>query len=129
MSPETPSRTPAESRSLQERTDRVCDEFEARLRAGSQPRIEDFLGTATGDEGDSLLRELLRVEVEYRWKQGASPQPQDYTARFPGREAVIRSVLTAVPTLDQRGAIQGMGTTVPSPPGYELRGELGRGGM
>jgi WD40 repeat protein/tRNA A-37 threonylcarbamoyl transferase component Bud32 len=114
MSPGTPAVTTTDSPTLQERTDRACDSFKSRLRSGERPRLEEFLGTVTGEEKRSLLRELLRVEVEYRRQRGESPRPEDYTGRFPDDRAVIERVLAAAPV---------------SPPGYEVLGELGHGGM
>ena len=114
MTPTPPVRTVDESPTVQERTDRACDTFEARLRAGERPRLEEYLNGVAGDEKRALLRELLRLEVEYRRKQGESPQPEDYSRRFPDEAVVIQRVFAAAP---------------PSPPGYQGLREIGRGGM
>lgn len=96
MSPKEPSRTPAESPSLQERTDRACDAFEARLKSGGRPRLEEFLDRAPGEEKRALLRELLRLELEHRRGQGEVPRAEDYTSRFPGEADVIQRVFAEV---------------------------------
>ena len=52
------------------RIDAVCDRFEAELRAGKDPRIEDFLGDAPEPGRSALLRALRDVEAEYQGHPG-----------------------------------------------------------
>jgi hypothetical protein len=108
--------TPKEARlglSLAQVVDPVCDQFEAAWKAwhafaappgsggplgsggprkhGTQdtcprPRLEDFLGAATGPERAALLRELVLLEIYYRRRCGESPTADDYRARFPELE-------------------------------------------
>src|SRR5262249_50035259 len=93
----------APSRPLFERIDEICDRFEAAWKAGQQPRVEDYLDAEIGPEREALLRELLRVDAHYRQR------------------------LHALPTL-ARGTV-GPPRDGPSVAGYEILGELGRGGM
>ena len=58
-----------------ERIDRVCLDFEAAWKAGRTPRIEDYLGDAQGAERRGLLRELLLLELDYRFQSGQTPAP------------------------------------------------------
>src|SRR5437870_3871547 len=55
--------------SVVKRVDKVCDRFEAAWRTapstGQRPRIEDYLADAPASERAALLRELLRMELEY----------------------------------------------------------------
>jgi serine/threonine-protein kinase len=46
--------------------DEVCRRFEADLRAGHRPRVEDYFGEFTGDARDSLALELEALESELR---------------------------------------------------------------
>lgn len=48
------------------RINALCDSFEAELRAGRAPRIEDTLGHASGLERETLFLHLTRIETEYR---------------------------------------------------------------
>jgi hypothetical protein len=124
--------------------DGICDRFDARWRAGARPQLEDFW-TLTGEPARTeLLRELLRVEVEYRQRAGETGTLEQYQARFPGFEEAIRAVLesglasaghstssldggnTSRPTVSWVPAAPVEATVVP---GYEILGELGRGGM
>ena len=126
MNPETPLRISVESPSLLQRVDRACDNFEGRLRAGERPPIEDFLGATGGSERQSLLRELVRLEVEYRREQGEAPRLDDYIGRFPDSSAAIREGFAKDDTLAGEGAAEPRRSAAPSPPGYEVMEELGR---
>ncbi len=52
------------------RVDQACDRFEADLKAGRRPAIEDFLGEVAETERPALLGELVAVEVAYRRRAG-----------------------------------------------------------
>src|SRR5262245_26109701 len=78
--------------SAAQRIDEVCLRFEAAWRAGTPPRLEDFLGDAAGEERAELLRQLLRIELECRRKGGTPPLAEDFLARFPDHTGLIRAV-------------------------------------
>jgi WD40 repeat protein len=63
--------------------DQVCDEFEQAWLAGRRPRLEDSVGPADCRERSALLTELIPLDLDYRRRQGESPDPQEYLARFP----------------------------------------------
>ncbi len=44
--------------------DEACDQFEAAMREGQQPRIEDFLAKFADLDRNALLQELIALEVE-----------------------------------------------------------------
>ncbi|MGA2060566.1 MAG: hypothetical protein ABSG67_08810 [Thermoguttaceae bacterium] len=46
--------------------DKICRQFEAALKHGDEPKVEDYLNEATEQERDELQRELLAIESEYR---------------------------------------------------------------
>jgi eukaryotic-like serine/threonine-protein kinase len=95
-----------------ERIDAVCVRFEAAWGAGRSPRLEDFLGEATGAERAALFRELLAVELEYRRERKDVPTRDHYARRFP--EYVER--------IDR--ALSG---TLPPPPSTPHPGSAGEG--
>ena len=118
--------------------------------AGDRPLIEDFLGGTTDSDRPVLLRHLLGLELDYRGGLGESPGPSEYRRRFPGHEGLIDSIFaefvrrfkvvrgTESETLEIRtgrdGPRSGSATSPPSDvfpsiPGFEIRSELGRGGM
>jgi WD40 repeat protein/tRNA A-37 threonylcarbamoyl transferase component Bud32 len=103
---------------LKRELDAVCDRYEAAWTAGRRPRLEDYLDGATEPLRPALLQELLLLEVHYRRKAGEDPQPAEYRDRFPTLAPgwLARALATAVPS-------------EPTVPGYEILGELGRGGM
>ena len=56
----------------------ICDGFEAELRAGKKPKIEDFLGDMSEPARSALLRDLQAIEEEiWRRKRGVSACPPD----------------------------------------------------
>jgi serine/threonine protein kinase len=74
------------------RVDAVCDRFEDAWLSGQRPRIEDALGDAPQPERAELLRQLLRVELFYRRRDGERPVPDEYCCRFPQHAELIRGV-------------------------------------
>jgi eukaryotic-like serine/threonine-protein kinase len=79
--------------------DRICDEFEAALRAGKTPRIEEYLGNQPEPARSALLRALLAAELEARSNRGEHPVVEDYVRRFPADALLVRSVAaTTAPT-------------------------------
>src|SRR5262245_33246883 len=131
--------------SLAGHVDQVCDRFEAAWRSGGRPRIEDFVGAATGPERSALLRELIVTELELRRDGGERPAGSEYAARFPGDATIVGPLFEEwaagqASTLETRGPDDGANQArrilapraakaKPAVPGYEIQGELGRGGM
>jgi serine/threonine protein kinase/WD40 repeat protein len=68
---------------LAEWIDQVADAFEGAWIHGPPPQIADALGTATGETRAALLRELLKIDLEYRWRSGDRRYLEDYLAEFP----------------------------------------------
>jgi serine/threonine-protein kinase len=95
------------SLSLAERVDVECDRFEEEWRSGRQPSIDDYLAAAPATDRSVLLSALLAVENELRFGAEASTVAKTLEDSPPGQSALIRSTVV----------------------GYEILGELGRGGM
>src|SRR4051812_6086398 len=114
---------------LVHRVDRACDVFEAAWRAGHRPRIEDYLAGAADPERPVLLGALLASELEWRCRAGERPAPEEYLARFPAHAALVRSALGATTEVDLSRPPDPAAADGPAPAGYEILGELGRGGM
>lgn len=131
------------------------DHFEAALRAGRKPRIEEFLPADPG-ERCRLLLELVQTELAYRVEAGERRLIGGYLQRFPelARDAdavvlliaaeyrVLRRLepaapleeyLTRYPRFADR--LRALFTDEPpravpiEVPGYEILGVLGKGGM
>ncbi len=60
-----------------------CDEFEQALTAGRSPGIEAFLNGLPPQQRQSLLLELLGLEVDFRVARREKPVASDYALRFP----------------------------------------------
>jgi hypothetical protein len=136
--------------------DAVCDRFEKVLLLGERPDLGDFVVMVPEYARAQLFRDLLSLELEYGPKRGEQPDRRSYRERFPDFERVVelafgsrRAESTVLRCDRDNGA---SGTTVDSPvrsqtdgeaqlgffineftglkeAGYEILGELGRGGM
>jgi serine/threonine-protein kinase len=102
------------------RIDELCDRFEDEWQAGRRPDPSAFAAQGGADRA-ALVRELVRLDVEYRRRAGEAPTPAEYADRFPE----VGDWTGAFPTTARAPAPDG-----PRRLGdYELLEELGRGGM
>jgi tetratricopeptide (TPR) repeat protein len=128
--------------SLARQVDQVCNRFEAAWKAGTPPRLEDFLGDAPDRVRAALLRELIPLEVYYRRARGEDCRPEEYQARFPslGAAWLAEALGERVPEAtsasqagvrppDDAARVETPQEGLPSFGDYEILGELGRGGM
>ena len=137
----------------------VCDRFEHAWRAGERPDLASFLAESSGPARARMLHGLLTIELDYRLSTGETPDPPSYRDRFPEHHEVIAAVFatlglagSGMPTASGHGPPgseslaallnqSGQGTGLPHADlgpatlealrgaGYEIEGELGRGGM
>jgi serine/threonine protein kinase/formylglycine-generating enzyme required for sulfatase activity len=70
----------------------VCDRFEAAWRAGTPRAIEHELEGVEEERRPHVLGVLLALEVELRQQRGERPTLDEYLARFPGSEDLVRAV-------------------------------------
>jgi WD40 repeat protein/tRNA A-37 threonylcarbamoyl transferase component Bud32 len=76
---------------LARRLDQVCDRFEAAWKAGRRPRLERYLRQSPPAAQAELLRELLVLELEYRYENGEEPRWEEYHLRLPEHAEVINT--------------------------------------
>lgn len=111
--------------------DAACDRFEQAWRNGVRPKIDDFLHQAVDGERAILLRELVLLEIGLRRRGGERLRNDEYRERFPAlEESWIARAL--VPSTREHGEMPTLGGVIAVPhsiPGFEILGELGRGGM
>jgi len=111
--------------------DGLCDRFDRELVNGRGPRIETFLEDASKAVLESLLAELLSMELEYRTQQGESLERVEYVQRFPQQEGVVVGVFSREAKTQAPGN-ETISIPVNVPPvlaNFRLIEELGRGGM
>jgi serine/threonine protein kinase len=121
---------------------RLCREFESAWRAGQRPALETYLGALSGHDRSVLLRELLRIELQFRALAKESPSVTEYRSRFPADIQAIEAAFRAAPTMDGRPALGLASTTLggaqrpdfdefsrPEIPGYLILESLPPGGM
>jgi len=110
-----------------EAIDAACDEYAAAWKAGESPCLEDAI-----QEFDEPLRmlaaiELVELTISLQIQASESPSIEEYVDRFPQWSNELRT----------RIQIGSAGSKDNSPrqssifaiPGYEILGEIGRGGM
>ena len=131
--------------SLAVELDALLDQFEDAMSRGAAPRIEDFL-SGREELRRASLKEMLAIELEYRWRSQDPPRIDEYAVRFPDDKADVMLVFEAVEqqVVDTEKGRSTAYTTIsegpadprrPNPNGletlgdYQLIEELGHGGM
>ncbi|MEZ6121027.1 MAG: protein kinase [Pirellulaceae bacterium] len=72
-----------ERTAFDKRLDAVVDAFEERLRDDSETDVRLFLPAGRADEDQEIALELLRVDLQYRWKRGDAKRVLAYMREFP----------------------------------------------
>ncbi len=116
------------------RIDAICERYEGAWVGTTRPEIETYLGAVTEPERPALLRELLALDIELRRSGGERPTLGEYLARFPNFEDQVAEAFGLCPSARLKTLPFGAGVgpidgPIPSIPGYEVLGVLGRGGM
>jgi WD40 repeat protein len=111
---------------------RLRRDQQKRWRAGALPPAEDYLAAfpALADDPELTLT-LVYAEALLRGATGSSPDLSEYRARFPALADRLALVFQLDAALDDAPAA-GDPPAEPTDdlvPGYELLGEVGRGGM
>jgi hypothetical protein len=116
----------------------VHTELECRLKNGEAARVEDYLRRYPELERNrDLVLDLIATEYRLRRRQETALTPAEFLARFPAYASDLPGRLhSAHPPEPRQSGLPGM-PTLPAPsdsarpviPGYEILGELGRGGM
>ena len=128
----------------------ICDRFEKEWRSGRCPSIEGHLAGVSESQHGRLLYDLLQLDLDYRFKLGEQPTPQDYLTVFglhadsihrafaDLEEHYVRSEVLDQPLPEGAASTSPIGAasegttslkTVRTLGDFELLNEIGRGGM
>src|SRR5262245_34841983 len=113
--------------------DELLSGYEPSLEVGEEPSLEAYLQASSVTDPAALLAELVRLDVTYRRRRGECPSPGDYVGRFPDFTEVIEGAFEEDRSSPTR-IVDHLQVSPPlpaAPPiaGYQVRGELGKGGM
>jgi tetratricopeptide (TPR) repeat protein len=106
-------------------------DLDFRLRAGDSARVEEYLNRfpELAEQRDAVL-DLIADEYVLRRRWRGEVPADDYPARFPTLAGALRSRLEKADRQASTFARPRWVTSAPPDiPGYQLLGELGRGGM
>ena len=109
--------------------DELADRFELDWQNETQPRIEEYLQQLPANSQEQALTELLKVEIEFRTKQGEAPTAEEYRARFPQWGELVEQVFHQIEEREAITAPVAMVTSSQSIGPYRLLSKLGEGGM
>lgn len=126
--------------------DAACDRFESAWLRGESPDLREHLALAPDPLKPALFRELLDLELEYKAGHGHSLSPEVYRERFPEWTRAVEAAFAKRPSASFNPDLAA--STLPTRPedelaelaasdlkwsfaiaGYEILGELGKGGM
>ena len=79
-----------------ELVDQACDRFETAWRSGDWPCIEGYLAAVAEPCRQTLLHELIKLELELRMKVGELPTAEEYRLRFPDWAYAIDEIIREV---------------------------------
>jgi tetratricopeptide (TPR) repeat protein/tRNA A-37 threonylcarbamoyl transferase component Bud32 len=127
--------------SMLEWVDRIATDYELAWKGIKPPTIDDFLGNACGERRAALAEELFRIDRAYREQlledsasltdtPQSNPAPADAYATVSCLD-VAQLAATAEKCVEPKNDALGQeqARAEITVPGYEILGELGRGGM
>lgn len=106
-----------------EAIDSACDRYSSSLLTDHPKSIQDLLSEVPESLRQLLLPELIELDAEHRRNHGQSVSAEFYLAQFPDWSDGLRDRISDIFCHSRTTS------ALPTVPGYEIDGELGRGGM
>lgn len=117
------TQTATSAKALEQAFARAAAEFEARLRAGERPRIEDWFDRVPTNCQEALAEELLKVEIEFDRAHHREPVPDQLRSRFPVlADRILNWIAESAQPTPERSEPKQFGP-------YLIQGRLGEGGQ
>jgi tRNA A-37 threonylcarbamoyl transferase component Bud32 len=136
MTNESPNRSELSLKALG-RIDKACVEYEQQLKAGEIPRIETFVAIANAVERRQLIKELLILDLDYRYRSDEQLNQEDYVRALPDDASLIQKTFQQFETSNYNPAQRRQNREARLPQGdvetdfadYKILEEIARGGM
>jgi tRNA A-37 threonylcarbamoyl transferase component Bud32 len=110
--------------------DVLCDRFEAEWKAGGRPEIKKYVAGAPTPARPGLVRELLKLDIDYRRKCGETPMPDEYKSGLSEYAGLIDVLLAETAPYTLRPTKLAIGNGIEAlADRYQIEGRIDGGGM
>ena len=68
----------------------ICKQFRETWKQGKQPSLEAYLEKVEQAARMTLFRNLIDIDIEFRFQSNQNPESSEYIERFPQYDRLIR---------------------------------------
>lgn len=87
------------------RIDEICDAFEQVWKSNERPSIVKYLKGFDGQHRLDLLREMLLLDIDYRYQRGEDVNQSDYETEIPEVTKIFSELIAEIVNRDTRQKI------------------------
>ncbi len=77
---------------LEEEIERICGRFANAWKIDQKPKVEEFWEPLSGDDSDRLFLDLIRMDIDHRYRFGEEISADIYLRPFPENAEIINKV-------------------------------------